>query len=74
LDSCIGKNEGIRNIAFFRENIVINICKLWDLFIENDCAIHPGRKFPRKYNPNSRKSILLIDPFLNLKALNYTLI
>jgi len=38
--------------------------------IENEYAIHPGRKFPGKYKPNSRKSILFISPFLKFIAVN----
>ena len=54
------KESGI--LLFFRENIVNVISKLWELFVANDYAVRPGRKFPRKYNPNSRKFYFAYKP------------
>ncbi len=47
------KKSGI--LLFFRTNVTEIIKKLWNLFVANDYAIRPGRKFPRKFSPYSKK-------------------
>ena len=42
------KESGV--LLFFRNNIVDIIKKLWILFISDNSAVRPDRKFPRKYN------------------------
>lgn len=47
---------------FIRNNIIAIIQKLWKLFISDNSAVRPGRKFPRKYNPYSRKYYFAYKP------------
>lgn len=47
------KESGI--LLFFRNNIIDIIKKLWELFISDNSAIRPGRRFPRKYDPHTKK-------------------
>lgn len=49
-------------LLFFRNNIVDIIKKLWQLFVSDDSAIRPGRKFPRKYSPHTKKYYFAYKP------------
>ena len=49
-------------LLFFRNNIVDIIKKLWQLFVSDDSAIRPGRKFPRKYSLHTKKYYFAYKP------------
>jgi hypothetical protein len=49
-------------LLFFRNNIVDIIKKLWQLFFADNSAIRPGRKFPRKYSPHTKKFYFAYKP------------
>ena len=49
-------------LLFFRNNIIDIIKKLWQLFVSDNSAIRPGRKFPRKYSPHIKKYYFAYKP------------
>lgn len=49
-------------LLFFRNNIIDIIKKLWQLFVSDNSAIRPGRKFPRKYSPHTKKFYFAYKP------------
>lgn len=54
------KNSAI--LLFFRENVLGIIIELLNLFLANNSAIRPGRKFPRKKQFNSKKFYFAYKP------------
>ncbi len=49
-------------LLFFRNNVLDIIKKLWELFISDNSAVRPDRKFPRKYNPHIKKYYFSYKP------------
>ena len=54
------KNSGI--LLFFREQVMDIIHKLHKLFLENVCAVRPGRTFPRKKSVKKRAFAFAYKP------------